>query len=240
MNSLNASTGFTNFQIRLGRSPQVIPPLVPTQAPMDPHSTDQDTAQAIQIIEQIETDVAEAKDNLLQAKVFQTHYANLNRSPEIPYNIGDKVMLSTLHRRQQYKKKGGKRAAKFFPHYDGPYDVVDSHAETSNYTLELPNAPNTFPTFHASELKPFIPNDPVLFPHMELLQPLPILMPDGLEEFHVQEILDSRRRGCGIQYLVRWIGYGPEHDHWLAGSTLNDCEVLDVWQDKEASDTATR
>src|SRR6202021_1080017 len=30
MNSVNASTGFSNFQIRLGRSPRVIPPIVPT------------------------------------------------------------------------------------------------------------------------------------------------------------------------------------------------------------------
>jgi hypothetical protein len=50
------------------------------------------------MISQIETDVAEAKDNLLQAKIFQSHYANLHRSPEIPFKIGDKVMLSTLHR----------------------------------------------------------------------------------------------------------------------------------------------
>ena len=149
-------------------------------------------------------------------------------------------MLLTLHHCQQYKKKGGKQAAKFFPHYDGPYDVVDSHAETSNYTLELPNAPNTFPTFHAFKLKPFIPNDPTLFPGRELSQLLPILTPDSLEEFHVQEILNSRRHGRGIQYLICWVGYGPKHNHWLTGSTLEDCEALDVWQDKEASDSATR
>ena len=52
---------------------------------------------------------------------------------------------------------------------------------------------------------------------------------EGLKEFHIQEILDSQRHGRGIQYLVRWVGYGPEHDRWLAGSTLEDCEALDVW-----------
>ena len=109
----------------------------------------------------------------------------------------------------------------------------------SNYTLELPNSPNTFPTFHASELNPFIPNDPMLFPGRELSQPQPIFMLEGLEEFHVQEILDLQRYGCSIQYLICWIGYGPEHNRWLAGSTLKDCEALDVWQEKEASDAAT-
>ena len=80
----------------------------------------------------------------------------------------------------------------------------------------------------------------MLFPGRELSQPQPIFTPEGLEEFHIQEILDSWCRGRGIQYLVHWVGYGPEHDHWLAGSTLEDCKVLDVWQEKEASDAATR
>ena len=63
---------------------------------------------------------------------------------------------------------------------------------------------------------------------------------DGLEEFLVQDIIDARRRGRGWQYLVRWVGYGPEHDRWLAGSALEDCEALDTWLDKEDSGEATR
>src|ERR1700683_3486029 len=106
-------------------------------------------------------------------------------------------MLSTLHHRQEYKKKGEKRAAKFFPWYDGPYRITDTHIETSNYTLELPNSPNTYPTYHASELKAFLPNDSTLFPSCETAQPQPIVTADGLEEYHVQEIIDSRRRGKG-------------------------------------------
>ena len=73
-------------------------------------------------------------------------------------------MLSTLHQCQQFKNKGEKQAAKFFPRYDGPYDIIDKHLATSNYTLELPNSPNMYPTYHAFELKLFVPNDVSLFP----------------------------------------------------------------------------
>jgi hypothetical protein len=239
MNSVNASTGFSNFQIRLGRSPRLIPPIVPNTL-TTATSDKEDTAQALKIISQIETDVAEAKDNLLQAKVFQAHYANLNRSPDIPFVVGDQVMLSTLHRRQQFKKKGEKWAAKFFPRYDGPYNIIEEHLATSNYTLELPNSPNVYPTYHASELKAFVPNDPSLFPSRELSQPQPVVTPDGLEEFLVDEIINSRRRGRGWQYLVRWVGYGAKHDRWLAGSALEDCEALDVWLKEKVLDTATQ
>jgi hypothetical protein len=62
----------------------------------------------------------------------------------------------------------------------------------SNYTLELPNSPNTFPMFHASKLKPFLLNDATLFPSQELTQPQSIVTTNGLEEYLVQEIIDSR------------------------------------------------
>jgi hypothetical protein len=100
-------------------------------------------------------------------------------------------MLSTLHRRQQFKKKGEKWVAKFFPCYDGPYNIIDEHLATLNYTLKLPNSPNAYPTYHASELKAFVPNNPSLFPSHEQSQPQPVVTPDGLEEFLVDEIIDS-------------------------------------------------
>jgi hypothetical protein len=49
------------------------------------------------------------------------------------------------------EKENG-RVAKFMPYFDGPYTIIDTHPETSNYTLDLPNSPNIFPTFHASQL----------------------------------------------------------------------------------------
>src|ERR1700734_3482827 len=77
------------------------------------------------------------------------------------YSVGDHIMLSTLHRRQEYKKKGEKCVIKFFSRFDGPYDIIDTHPSASTYILDLPNSPNIFPTFHTSELKRYIPNDPL-------------------------------------------------------------------------------
>ena len=159
MNLVNTSTRFSNFQLRLSCSPRIIPLLVPTTL-SGPSTTEDDTSRAREVIERVQTDVAEAKDNLLLAKIFQTYHANIHRSPEPQFQIGDKVMLSTLHCRQEFKKKGKKWVAKFFPHYDGPYNIINEHAATLNYTLELLNNPNTYPTYHTSELKNFVPNDP--------------------------------------------------------------------------------
>jgi hypothetical protein len=226
MNSVNASTGFLPFQLHLSRSPHLIPQIVPST--LEEIQTPEGI-EAKQIISQIALDVEEAKDNLLQAKIFQSHYANQHHDKELTYSVGDKVMLSTLHRWNEYKRKGEKCVAKFFPHYDGPYIIIDTHPKALIYTLELPNSPNVFPTFHASELSPHVPNDPLLFPGHES-QPLPpVVTPDSIEEFFVEEIIDSCPRGRGWQYLICWSGYGPEHDCWLPHTALDDCEALDCW-----------
>jgi hypothetical protein len=106
---------------------------------------------------------------------------------------------------------------------------MDAHAQFSAYTLDLPNAPDVFPTFHASELKHFVPNDPALFPSRNHAKPGPIVTPGGVEEYTIEEIIDERHHGRGMHYLVHWQGYGPEEDWWLPQREFNDCQVLDDW-----------
>jgi hypothetical protein len=62
----------------------------------------------------------------------------------------------------------------------------------SNYTLELPNLPNIFPTFHSSKLKHHFENDTILFPSREMAELQPVLTSQGLKEYLVDEIIDSR------------------------------------------------
>jgi hypothetical protein len=237
MNSINASTGFSNFQICLGQSPHLIPPLIPNSLAPTMMQTDE-AQRARKLIVDLQTDVDKVKDNLLQAKVFQSFYENQHRSPELPFKIGDKVMLSTLYCRQEFKNKSEKQAAKFFHHSDSLHHIIDAHAVSPNYTLKLQNLPNTYPTYHTSELKPFLLNDTSLFPSCELPQSQPILTPDRLEEYLVEEILDSHKCEKGHQYLIYWSGYGPKHDWWLSGSALTNCKALNVWQGR--SDAATQ
>ena len=66
-------------------------------------------------------------------------------------------------------------------------------------------------------------------------EPGPIVGENGLEEYMVEEILDARRRGRGWQFLVRWAGYGVEHNHWLSAKAINECKALDKWYE-EGSD----
>ena len=69
MNSVNASLRFSNFQIRLGHSPRLILPIVPPNVET-PTSNDNDILHARDLIDNLNIDIAEAKDNLLEAKIF--------------------------------------------------------------------------------------------------------------------------------------------------------------------------
>lgn len=100
-------------------------------------------------------------------------------------------MLSTVNRHAEYKRKGDNRAMKFFPRWDGPFEIINVHQAMSNYTLDLPNAPSAFPTYHASQLKRHMENDNVMFPMCKMDTPGPVVTPDGLKEFHIKWILDS-------------------------------------------------
>jgi len=106
MNTINASTGFSGFKLRLGRSPHMIPPIVPSEIPWELQGPD--AREAMRMIERIALDVEEAKDNLLLAKVVQAFHANKGHGKDDIFMVGDKVMLATLNRRREYVRKGEK------------------------------------------------------------------------------------------------------------------------------------
>jgi hypothetical protein len=90
------------------------------------------------------------------------------------------------------------------------------------------NAPNLFPTFHTSNIKPWHANDDDKYPSRSLEQPGPIEV-NGSEEFLVDSILDHKKIGRGYRYLVHFTGYGSDSDRWLAGRELDNNEALDIY-----------
>ena len=92
--------------------------------------------------------------------------------------------------------------AKFMPRFNGPYTIVDIDEENSPVTLDLPNSPNIFPTFHTSVVVPYLENDMTLFLGREFCKPTPITTKEGTEEYFTRDIIDERHQGCGYHCRV--------------------------------------
>ena len=162
MNTINASTGFTPFQLRFGKPARLLPPIVP------PVEGELEEPTARDIIANMRPIQMEAQDNLLGAKINRTYQ---NRTLTFPFKIGDRVVLSTAHRRREYKSGDEPRAAKFMPRFDGPYRVTATDENHSTVTLKLPEHSSRFPIFHTSKVKLFKENDNNLFPACALPPP---------------------------------------------------------------------
>ncbi len=113
---------------------------------------------------------------------------------------------------------------KFKQRFVGPFEVVQVISPVA-YKLRLPRTLPIHPVFHVSKLKAYV-RDPVN-PHPT--PPDPVLVADELE-YVVGEVLNHRFNRRRLEYLVRWAGYGPEHDSWLPASELADVQALDVYE----------
>ncbi|RDB23372.1 hypothetical protein Hypma_009411 [Hypsizygus marmoreus] len=223
--------------LKSGHAPRLIPSLLtPDDVPaivITPPDDDESSTEALaaqSFLDQLQMDFLDAQDSLTAAKISQAHHANTNRTPDHQFSVGDKVLLATAHRRRDYMQAKDGRVAKFMPRFDGPFTVLKSFPDSSLYTLSLPEASKIHPSFHSSQLRPFVENDDTMFPHRILPRPGPIVTENGSTEYFIDRILDERKRGRGKQYLVRWLGYGVDSDLWLPGSELADTEALDVWE----------
>jgi hypothetical protein len=131
-------------------------------------------------------------------------YYNQRRLPTPTYQPGDKVYLdaSDISTTRPSRKLSHRRL--------GPYPI-ERQVSKNAYRLRLPNPMRRLhPVFNVVKLTPS-PDDPIEGRQPKL--PPPPELVEGEEEYLVEEILDSKMFCGQLRFLIKWEGYGVEHNY---------------------------
>lgn len=170
------------------------------------------------------THIARAKRCMMAAQQRQKRYYDANRT-DVAYAIGTDMLLSSANLDLKVLKTGTRKLA---PKWVGPFKVTE-RVGPLGYRLALPASMKAHDVFHVCYLKPYRDDKRVQSP------PIPEMIDDE-PEFEVETILDHRvtKRGRQrkLQYLLRFTGYGAEHDMWQ--DDVSNCTELvqEYWDSK--------
>ena len=152
-----------------------------------------------QFAEDMKDAIMSAHDAIIASRVQNTVQANKKRSVAT-YKDGDLVYLST---KNISLPKG--RARKLAPKYLGPFPITRIVKEGATYQLELSDEltkRGVNPTFHASLLRPHVPNDDRRFPGR-----MPSQIPGFGEnpvEWTVDRIVTHHGKGKRSEFQILW------------------------------------
>lgn len=112
--------------------------------------------------------------------------------------------------------------SKLHTYRSGPMRVIARNGDTYSVLDLVKKTPRDV---HVSRLVPFIWDEKRVNPHTIALQ--------DSQEFVIETIIDhvagNSRNKNSYEFRVRWEGYGPEEDQWLAYQELKDTEQLAMY-----------
>ena len=144
--------------------------------------------------------------------------------------VGDYANLR-LHR--GYILPAMKKNPKLSQQFIGPFKILRRVGRLA-YELDIPPTWRIHPVFTIAMLEPAPPPDSDPFHRPRPNHPESVEV-DGEPEWEIERLLDKRTirkgRGFSTQYLVRWLGYGPEHDQWYpTKNLLNAAELIEEYE----------
>ncbi|EAL17162.1 hypothetical protein CNBN2080 [Cryptococcus deneoformans B-3501A] len=198
-NTVRRSTGFSPAQLVFGRRLRTLPSL--PRPPSFIQASLPTRAEWTLAADRTDLSLADARDNLILAKHRMAVQANRHRRPEVGYKVGDWVWLDTRNRLKEFHAGDGEyRAAKFFPRFQGPYQVQEANPALSVYRLHMND--QTYPKFHGHLLKPYLSSP-------RFHQTSPVTHQSDTGRRSILQILDDRVYRGHRQLRVVLSGDGP-------------------------------
>ncbi len=204
-----AASGMSPFECSVGYKP----PLFPSQEP------DAAVPSALAFVQRCRRTWERVREILLRTAGRTKAAADRRRSTPPTYVCGQRVWLST----KDLPLRSPSR--KLAPRFIGPYRVTKVVNPVA-IRLKLPPAlGRVHPVFHVSKVKPVFSSP--LNPAGDRPTPPPSRLIDGSPTYTVRRLLDERRHGRGVQYLVDWEGYGPEERCWVPSRDVLDRSLIE-------------
>lgn len=200
--SLHSATQSSPFMANYGYHPRYTPAFPGPPGVIPPSA----------LAAQLATIQSDCAEHLARARILMAASANKSRKPPPTLKVGDSVWLlnrnitsSRPSKKLDYRKLG-------------PYPIVRQISAVV-FELLLPPTLKLHPVFHVSLLEPYIANT---IPGRYLPPESPVIV-DGVPEFEVQAILDSKFHYKKLFYLVQFADTEPE---WITASNLPHCQTL--------------
>ncbi|EPS59216.1 hypothetical protein M569_15593 [Genlisea aurea] len=174
----------------------------------------------------------QAMQHLTAARDRYKSYADAGRK-DISFEIGDKILLSTVNLNKHEQNR------KLYPRFVGPFTITKKVNDVA-YQIALPPSMPIHNVFHVSLLKAYIPGKSPSPP------PVPIKVKGELE-YEVEKILSHREKTTSTkkgpntsarqktikkEYLIKWKGYGPEHNTWEPEANIKNAptKLTEYWK----------
>ena len=151
-------------------------------------------------------------------------YYDWRHTPKF-FEVGDMVNLR-LHRDYTLPGITNRKTGQQFV---GPLKVLERIRQLA-YRLDIPAVWKIHPVISTAHLEPA--TNPVADPYQRprLDHPGPVETKDNVEptedHYVVEKLLRKRISRGQTQYLVQWLGYGPEHDVWYDTRDLGSAAEL--------------
>ena len=168
---------------------------------------------ASDMVSRMDSALEEARAAAAKAKSEMKQYYDRRRTPPPVFGKGDRVYLdaSDIKTIRPSQKLSHRRL--------GPFEILEA-VRNHSYRLRLPKQLSRLhPVFNVIKLTAALP-DPITGRRASP-PPLPELI-DGEEEYEVEQILNSRIYRRRLEYLIRWKGYGIEHDEWVPAKNVQN------------------
>jgi len=153
-------------------------------------------------------------------KMEKSH--NIKRQ-DASFAPGERVMLATKNLRLKFPSRT------LSPRYLGPLVVREAVGKNA-YRLSLPTGWKIHDVVNIERLEKYHARSNDNACEM----PGSVLV-DEEEEWEVDKILAKRRRKGETQYLVRWLGWGPEYDQWVNKEDLHAEELVPEFEARQQS-----